>query len=252
MKKILILIVLISACSFDEKKTHEAFPVVTISDDEWTTYEGLWQSNDATIGLELSLEVGAPGFDSYYKLRESSVADSSASGTSSHGRYSSYHELTNMVFRIVLHDLVEFNNDLIVFNQVKYFRFKKSQNLPDEMFFITRGTDELLPCDDNFKPITEDWQFTLHKRSRLFTVEGYITFEHDTARFFERNTRENWKVANLGELDGLKLMYKQLATQENEGIYLKALAYSILDTNPQREKNALVIKDIKSIGKDPD
>ena len=61
-----------------------------------------------------------------------------------------------------------------------------------------------------------------------------------------------WKVANLGELDGLKLMYKQLATQENEGIYLKALAYSVLDTNPQREKNALVIKDIKSIGKDPD
>lgn len=70
--------------------------------------------------------------------------------------------------------------------------------------------------------------------------------------FFERNTRERWKVTDLGEFNELRLIYKQLAKEKHEGIYLRALAYSVLDTTSPGEKNALVIKRIKNAGKDPD
>ena len=131
--------------------------------------------------------------------------------------------------------------------------------MPDEMFFLTRGNDELLPCDDNFKPITTDRRYTLHKRSRLFTVEGYITFgqdsaeyfKQDSATFFERNTSEYWRVTDLGEFNELRLLYKKLAKEKFEGVYLKALAYSVMDTT-LREKNVLVIKRISDVGNDPD
>ncbi len=133
-------------------------------------------------------------------------------------------------------------------------RFKPSGSIysPDEMFFTTRGNDELLPADNHFAAITSDRRYTLHRRSKLFTVEGYITFEQDSAVFFERNTFEHWKVTDLGEFNELKLLYKQLAKEKYEGIYLKALAYSVSDPTSKKEHSTLVIKRIKSAGKDPD
>jgi hypothetical protein len=119
----------------------------------------------------------------------------------------------------------------------------KCFSLPEEMMNY---------CDNNFTPLTTDRRYTLHKRSRLFTVEGYFTLEPDTVKFFERNTREDWSVTDLGEYHELIASYKDLAKGKYEGIYLKALAYSVLDTTSITGKNALVIKQIKSIGKDPD
>ena len=244
MKKVFTLIFLLFECTVHEKQKQEPFPVLTISDDEWATYEGRWLANDDIIRFELSLKSGAFGVDSDYKLVESFESDSLASGTTSQGMYSSYNGFANNELGICLHDLD-------TYSKAMHWRFKKSTDMSDEMFFMTRGNDELLPCDDSFKPITTDRRYTLHKRSKLFTVEGYITFNQDSAVFFERNTREPWKVTDLGEFNKLRLMYKQLAKEKYEGIYLKALAYSVLERTSQREKNALVIKRIKNVGKDP-
>jgi len=246
VNKILPFIFFLTACTIQEKEQQKPFPVITVTDDEWATYEGRWLINDGIIRFELSLKTGSFGMDSYYKLRESFESDSLASGALSEGTYSSQYGLKNNELGITLHDLTPFGKGML--------RYKKSQNkgTPDEMFFITRGNEELLPCDANFNPITTDWRYTLHKRSKLFTVEGYFTFEQDSAEFFERNTFERWKIGELGEFDKLKAMYNQHAMEKYEGIYLRALAYSVLDTASQREKNALVIKRIKDVGNDPE
>ena len=242
MKKILLLF-LLYACTANEKKRQDPFPVLTVSEDEWATYEGRWLTNDAIISFELSLKSGAFGIDSYYKLQESIVSDNKASGTTSYGLYSTNTGFANKELGICLHDLS-------TYTEGSYLRFKKSDSEPEEMFFITRGNDELLPCDNGFKPITTDWRYTLHKRSSLFTVEGYITFEQDSAELYERNTSDHWKVADLGEFDKLRIQYIQLAKVRHEGIYLRALAYSVGDTTSP-SGNYLVIKRIKNMGKDP-
>jgi hypothetical protein len=245
--KIVLLGYLLFACSTNQ--VHEAvrsepFTPFVISDDEWATYESKWIANNGTIRLELSLKNGTPGYDSEYKLGESYESDSSASGTNSKSTYTVYKGFPENEMGICLHNVDPYKKG-------SYLRFKKSEDMPEEMFFVTRGTDELIPCDDHFKPITTDRRYTLHKRSRLFTVEGYFTLENDSLKFFERNAREHWKVTDLGEYNELIHHYKQLAKKKFEGVYLKALAYSVADTTTRGGQNALVIKQIVSVGKDP-
>ena len=252
----LILIVLLSTCSAIDKKKPAPFPILDTSGEEWATYEGKWLYKDGVIQFELFLKTGATGVDTYYKLHERVLSKQSAGSTTSQGMYSSYYGISNNQTGICLHDLATFN--LKNFTSPTHLRYKKSIiDEREEMFFITRGNNELLPCDNDFKPITTDRKYSLHKRSKQFTVEGYITFnqdtltEEDTARFFERNTSEYWSVTNLGEFDELQTAYKKLAKEKNEGIYLKALAYSVIDTTARRG-SALVIKRILDLDNDPD
>ena len=86
----------------------------------------------------------------------------------------------------------------------------------------------------------------------MFTVEGYFTVEQDSVDFFERNTGEYWKVADLGEFNELVVAYNKLAKEKYEGVYLRGLAYSVRDITSVTGKDALVIKRIKSLGNDPD
>ena len=248
MNKLFLSICFVSACTVYEKEKQTHFPALTISEnDEWATYEGKWLTKGGVIRIELSLKSGSFGYDSYYKLRESFEADSWASGAPSQGLYSSYDGFPNSEFRICLHDVNSYDKG-------GYLRFKKLGNInsKDEMFFMTRGNDELLPCDNNFNPLTLDRRYTLHRRSNLFTVEGYFTMEQDSIEFFERNTGEYWKITDLGEFNELTVGYKKLAKEKYEGIYLKALAYSVRDTTSMTGKNALVIKRIIDLGNDPD
>jgi hypothetical protein len=62
---------------------------------------------------------------------------------------------------------------------------------------------------------------------------------------------QNWKIAELGEFDDLKSIYKKMTKEKYEGLYLKALAYSVTDNSSPTEKS-LVIKRVKAIGKDPE
>lgn len=250
----LLLIFFLSSCRYSDKKPI-VFPSIGTSEDEWAVYEGRWLSQDGIIEFELKLKTGTGGIDTYYKLHERMLSTKRAGSLSSQGMYSSYYGLSNKQTGIWLHDLDAFN----IGKFPTHLRFKKSLlDDSEEMFFITRGIDELLPSDNNFKPIASDWQNTLHKRSKLFTVEGYITFDQsgvlqqDTAVFFERNTMERWRVTNLGEFNELRTSDQELAKEKQEGIYLKALAYSVTDTTSKRNKTSLVIKEIKDIGNDPD
>lgn len=246
MSKLFLFIFFVSACTTHDKEKQKPFPNLIISeDDEWTTYEGKWLTKGGVIRFELSLKSGAFGYDSYYKLSESFEADSSTSGTPSSGLYSSF-GFPNNEFRICLHDVATYDKG-------GYLRYKELDNIDseDEMFFMTRGNDELLPCDNNFKPLTLDRRYTLHRRSNLFTVEGYFTIEQDSVEFFERNTREYWKVTDLGEFNELTVAYNKLVKEKFEGIYLRALAYSVRDSTSMTGKDVLVIKQIKGLGNDP-
>jgi hypothetical protein len=248
MKKLLVFIIFLSACTFQEKESQKPFPAITVSDDdEWTTYEGNWLTEGGVIRVELSLKTGSFGYDSYYKLRESFQSESAATGIGSQGRYSTYAGAAENEFRICLHKVsTHFKHP--------YVRFKRLNNVDrnNEMFFVTRGNNELLPCDNDFTPLTLDRRHALHQRSKLFTVEGYFTLEQDSIEFFERNTGENWKVTDLGEFNDLATAYDKFATEKYEGIYLRALAYTVRDAAEVTSKDALVIKQIKSLGKAPD
>ena len=246
--KLFLFIVFASSCTVHDEEKQQPFPVSTISvDDEWATYEGKWLTQGGIIRFELSLKSGAFGYPSFYRLRELFVADSSASGAISQGLYSSYSGSSDKEFRICLHGVSTYVKG-------NYLRYKKSGTVDneDEMFFMTRGNDELLPCDDLFTPLTVDRRYTLHKRSNLFTVEGYFTLEQDSIEFFERNTSEYWDITDLGEFNELTDAYNKLAKEKYEGIYLKALAYTVRDIHSTTGKNALVIKQIKSLGDDPE
>jgi hypothetical protein len=245
MNKLSLFIFIVSACTVQEQRS---FPVLPIADDgEWATYEGRWLTPGGVIRFELSLKSGAFGYDSYYQIRESFESDSLASGGSSQGLYSSYGGFPNQEFRICLHAVS-------TFKKASYLRYKKFGSFDDtyEMFFTTRGNDELLPCDNNYNPLTLDRRYTLHRRSKLFTVEGYFTVEQDSVEFFERNVMQYWKVTDLGEFNDLLVAYKKLAKEKYEGIYLKALAYSVRDSTSMADKDALVIKRILSLDNDPD
>ncbi|MBS1682709.1 MAG: hypothetical protein JST48_13430 [Bacteroidetes bacterium] len=225
MKKFLPLIFFVWSCTGNETKNQKPLQVLNVNDDEWATYEGRWSSDRGVLSLELSLKEGSVGIDSDYKLQESLLSDTRAFGTTSIGKYTTVSGLSDGALGIEIQNLDKRS-------EITMFRFESTTepNKTDEMFFITRGNDELIPCDDHFKPLTTNKKFTLHKRSRLFTVEGYFSAYAGAAEFFEMNTRENWIVADLGEIDKIKLRHKELIKQEFEGVYLKALAYSVADS----------------------
>lgn len=236
------------ACCTTADVTNEKKITATYeTNDEWATYEGRWMSQDGVVNLELSLQVGSYGYDSNYKLNESFISSALASGGPSSGKYSTKYDTKTKQLYITIKNLNKLSRGGFL-----HYENKLDGQSTEEMYFITRGENELIPCDNNFKPLTEDKRYTLHKRSKLFTVEGYITFEEDSATFFERNTFEYWKVAQLGEFSDLKDSYQRLAKEKDEGIYVRGLAYSIKDEEVSEKTDFLVIKRAASIGNDPE
>lgn len=246
VKRVYGLFVFLMACSSHESKnvsTQRSFPVLEYQKNEWVFYEGRWKANDGYVKLELGLKSGAFGIDSDYSLYQVFVNETQANGSGDRGKYFTISTFHNGELGICIRHLHPWD--------YKFLRYPSTVEGEEEMFFITRGNDELIPCDDEYKPLTTDWRYTLHKRSNLFTVEGYITFDADSAEFYERNVMQKWKLVDLEVFPDLKSRYKQTAKERFEGIYLKALAYSIADTMPDSERRLLVIKDIKGFDNDP-
>lgn len=228
-------------CCSCKTKPHQDFVIVTTGDEEWVHYEGQWLAPNGEVRLELALKAGAQNVNARYKLHESFISDSSASGTSSGSTYSTYFDGgSEKSMGIVLHNLSPFSYS-------SFFRYRKSDDLPEEMFFIARGQNELLPCDPEFKPLTTDKRYTLHRRSELFTVEGYVTFDDDSVDFYERNTAKRYNVADLAEFSKVEAGYKKWAATKHEGVYVKALAYTIVDSTA-RNNSALVFKRLLMLG----
>jgi len=237
---------LVVSCSTQNQKEASISIPLSSTESEWTIYEGKWKTKEGVLRIELTLQTGAPGVDSRFELIEKMESVSRGSGAMSRGNYTLLYGQQNNETVIRL-------NNLPPSNQTPYFRQSKSWlfDANEEMYFVSRGSSELLPCDKDFKVYSSEKTFALHKRSDPFTVEGYITFS-DSVDFFERNTGEHWKVSDLGEYDTLQIMYGQMAKEKFEGVYLKALACSVLDTTSINENRSLVIKRILAIGVDPD
>lgn len=238
--------VILFSCAEQEQKNQKPFPLIDITDHAWAFYEGRWNSEDGVVLVELALESGAFGIDAEYKIHQAYYEDNSATGTGIQKLYATYTDPKSNELKICLQDVGEWKKGFLRYEAIR--GDKKSF----EMYFRTRGNEELIPCDNNYNALTTDWRYTLHRRSDLMTVEGYLTFDHDTAEYYERNVMKYWKVAELGEFEELKSKYKEVAEEKFQGIYLKALAYSIVDTVMFEEKKALVIKRILDFNEDPD
>ena len=194
-------LIFILICCSCETKPRQDFIIVTTGDEEWTHYEGQWLSPNGEAQLQLALKTGSQNINAVYILHESFTSDSSASSTTSRATYSTYFGgRSDKSMGIVLHNLSSLTYS-------SFFRYRKSPDLPEEMFFVTRGQNELLPCDPEFRPLTTDKRYTLHRRSELFTVEGYVTFDADSVDFFERNTFKRYNVANLAEFSKVEAGY---------------------------------------------
>lgn len=234
-------LIFILICCSCETKPRQDFVIVTTGDEEWTHYEGQWLAATGVVHLELALKTGAQNINATYKLDESFTSDSIGSSSYSISTYSTYFNGgLDKSMGIVLHNLSPLTYG-------SFFRYRKSSDLPEEMFFVTRGQNELLPCDPEFRPLTTDKRYTLHRRSELFTVEGYVTFDGDSVDFFERNTFKRYHVANLAEFYKAKAGYKKWAKTNHEGVYVKALAYTVVDSTARRN-SALVFKRLLMFG----
>ena len=238
--------VLVVSCSRQDKTDDGISLPHAPTQSEWTTYEGKWKTNEGILRIELTLQAGAPGLDARFELLENMESTNRSSGAMSRGNYTVLYGQQNRETVIRL-------NNLPPNNQTPYFRQSKSWlfDTNEEMYFVSRGSSELLPCDKDLKVYSTEKAFSLHKTSDPFTVEGYITFS-DSVDFFERNTGKHWKVSDLGEYDTLQIVYGQMAKEKFEGVYLKALAFTVSDSIPIGENRSLVIKRILTIGNDPD
>lgn len=238
-----------------EKKS-ASLPLLEGSDQHWATFEGKIISDQGEIiEVELSLRESSPGLASRYQFNGIVVTDQYTSGGTNEGEYT-VTPLENGLFGIRLLDVQTgrpFSSE--VFFKRNIHRLRNVPARPydyhsTDFHFITSGDGRLTLTDKNFNPISHDDRYTVFKRSPLFTVEGYVTLEPDSSlEFFERNTFEDWHVSRLGLHDDVRKNYTSLAREPWEGIYVRALAYSISDTTDSpRQHGQLVVKTLIAMG----
>lgn len=243
MKKLVYILLISFGCTPSEQQ-NILFNAKEIDANEWETYEGRWMTEIGILEIELTLNTSTNNVDTKYQLLEKLLSNQKATSTMSNGRFIFFKDVSNNEIGLCLQNLT-------INSTGGHFRVKKESHLAlaEEMYFISRGPDELIPTDENFKPITTDRKYSLHKRKGYFTIEGYISFDSTQNFFFERNTMQRWSVADLGEIDSVKLFYKNKILNPHESLYLKALAYVVTDTTTIN-KQSLVIKSIKAIGEE--
>src|SRR5688572_1193986 len=242
MRKILPLLLLF-ACSNNEKTETPPSPSIVNEKAKKTIYEGNIKSKYGEGPIELYLDEVETGLTSSFELR-GDIAKDQIFGMAA-GEYSTLQGAAGNEVILQLH------GNFFVFGRARKAKKGVDTFKPDEqkldLFFITEGGNKLVLVDDDFDRIAEDNRFTLYRRSRLFTAEGYITFEESRIEYFEYNTNDRWRVAPLGSFDEVKKSYDSIATQKFEGVYLKALAYSVQSDSSDQE--LLVIKRVLEMKK---
>ena len=233
-------LILCCSCSQSSPTISEPFPHYLTEDDDWITYEGTLPSESGqTVTVELQLVPGTPGMDSYYRIEETFHAFDSTmpfSGFSrSQGRYS-------VLVGSPGHNIIQIISKRKM-RSVTGKGFTKADEVTENLYLKSYGDHELVLVDEDFNEAVP--RHSLIRRSELFTVEGYFTVYGDTTEFFERNTRKTWPVAQLAHYDEAVRKYDRLAKEKFEGVYLKALSYSITQTDKNgKESDALVFKKI--------
>jgi hypothetical protein len=218
---VVLLIPGLLSCS-KSRRNSESFPDYQTPDEDWITFEGILPSgNGNKVVATLELMPGSPGMDGYFKLTEMPVPGRPFADmvyTNSQGKYSVL--LTAAGQRIVHITRRRLTGSLTIGKH-----FGPSDQIAEEIF-LKGNNDQLVLVDKDIMPI--DSGYSLFRRSALFTVEGYVTVYNDTsAEFFERNTRKSWPVAQLACYKEAVTKYRSLAKEKFEGIYVKALSYSV-------------------------
>lgn len=241
MKKFLIGLSIIGVlASCESKKASEPFPHYLTTDVEWISYEGILLSeNGQEIEAVLHLIPGTPGLDSHYRLLESLILphDSRiAMGTKSTGTYS-------VLIGSPGQHIIQLKDRNLISSVMRGKTFATADRVTKDLFLKSDGDHRLVLVDENLKEVGP--RYTLVRRSELFTVEGYFTVYSDTSEYYERNTQKKWPVAQLASYDEAVSKYHSFASEESEGIYLKALSYTVrhIDTTGV-EYDALVFKKI--------
>ncbi len=253
MKKYVLVLLILLACN--PKDGHEEQNVVVADDvpayEEWMVYEGVVRSDAGNdIKIELSLLQGVVGAVSKYKTQEEyiGVGKEKLLTTSMGDYHILYGTGDDLLINIPTNKGYSFgwlgssygmgtakiDSDLMEKAKISKLTFKTGRN-----------SNELTMVDDHSMPMANDDRYTLKKRSHLFTVEGFVTIEPQVTDFFEINTRENWPVSKAGSYGEVEEKYIELAAERHEGIYTKAVAYYIDDSDSTgREFKSLVIKRI--------
>jgi hypothetical protein len=240
MKKISSVVFLLALISCHPEKSTGPFPVHFVADRDLIIYEGAISLRGEVLSIELGLKAERTNENSFYRLSAlSSEHNSYITGWAGNGTYTI----------LSANDRERF----IQLHKVTYSQFTGRGKMPRQetmdLTFRISSDYELILVDDDFDEITPLQKLT--RRSNLFTVEGYFTVSGDTTDFFEQNTREYWPVSNLGFYDEAVLKYGELATEKYEGIYLRALAYSVHNIAADgKEREALVFKKILKMGSD--
>lgn len=215
-------------------------------ESEWAVYEGIVPTEfGEELIMELSLSPGSPGVDADYKLREwNTERNVYMMQRSSHDKYTTLTGPNPDEVIINLHR-TGVNNELIhgPLTEQEAKRIAGKNRHKNELFFKSKD-NELILLDTRLQEVDRS-KYSLIRRSKLFTVEGYITFVNDTSEFFEMNTREYWASADRGMFSKAKSNYFLLAKEKFEGIYLRGLGYAI-DHKSATGKNveALVLRNI--------
>jgi hypothetical protein len=228
MKKIIPLLLLL-ACSSKEKITSPVSPGLVDSPEkkEVINYEGNLRLNGNEATAELSLEQGENGMEAGFTL----MADGYdwTSKRIDKGKYTILYGDANTENKFELH------GRMMSFTQMKDSPRTKPEINEIHLYFISDGDQKLISTDEDFNPIVDDGSLTLYKRSRLLTVEGYLTCETSHTEFFEKNTTEKWNVASLAAWQKAKERYDSIATEKFEGVYLKAIAYWVLSDSTDED-----------------
>lgn len=242
MRKILPLLVLF-ACSNKEKIEPPPSPKVVDEKAKKIIYEGIIKSNYGEGPVELSLVEAETGLTSSFELKGDIVKDQIFGMAT--GQYSTLSGAEGNEVILQLH------GKFLVFGRARKAAKGSVSFKPDireiDLFFITDGGNKLVLVDEDFDRIADDDRFTLYRRSRLITAEGYITIDESRNEFFDQNTSERWNVAALGAFGEVEKSYDSIATQKFEGVYLKASAYLV--ASDSADEDLLVFKSIVEMRK---
>jgi hypothetical protein len=242
MNKLLILLICLwlFSCS-KSRNVSEPFPTPLTSDTDWISYEGILPTqNGRELLVELHLFPSSPGMDSYYKMSQTLFAEDRDNMVAMGGNYQGSYSVLRGSNGITV---IQLNDRTLVGSIMRGQVFGPQFQVIEDLNLRSDGSYQLILIDNNFQDLNP--RYTLKKRSELFTVEGYLTAYEDTVEYFERNTQKKWAVAQFGYYDEAVMKYHVLANEKHEGIYLKALSYTVRDKDAAGEEiDALVFKRI--------
>jgi hypothetical protein len=240
-KKTLHILLAVAALSCSESQpATDPYPNYLIKDEDWIVYEGtLPTTQGPDVHVELSLFPGAPGLESRYRILEYPNDESQrvyAGWIGNRGKYMLLSSPEGLIIHIPDRSFVT--------------GIKKKGDFPipeigkQDLYLKIDGEHKLIFLDENLKELAGNYHL-IRRTSPLFTVEGYFSVYSDTTDFYERNTTKEWAVAELAAYSEAVKNYDLLSREKFEGVYLKALAYTVSHADQNGEEiDVLVFKKI--------